>query len=252
MSLISGVGLQKFSYIGSDVALSPYNAYWRETKKVFIVHLLNSNRVQLYRPIREEEVSKTIEKISNASVDSKPINLSEAMIRLTSTIICRNVFLAGRDKSSVAIVRVMTFLMNPRSMKRAQEEVRNLIGKKGFADENDIQSLFYLKAVVKETFRLQPVVPLLIPQETIRKSNIGNYEIPAKTLVYVSAWAIGRDPEVWENPESFCPERFLVVELGLANLLHKFDWDMPDGIIKEDWDLDVNPGLTMFQKNDLC
>ncbi|XP_021284219.1 cytochrome P450 71D10-like [Herrania umbratica] len=195
-----------------------------------------------------------------------------------------NVFLAGRDTSSVAIVRVMTFLMkNPRSMKRAQEEVRNLFGKKGFADENDVQSLVYLKAVVKETFRLQPVVPLLIPRETIRKCNIGNYEIPAKPLVYVSASAIGREPEVWENPESFYPERFLgssidyrgldfewisfdagrrrcpgitmgtvVVELALAKLLYKFHWEMPDGMIKEDLDLDVNPDLTMSRKNDLC
>ncbi|KAK8527666.1 hypothetical protein V6N12_054871 [Hibiscus sabdariffa] len=81
-----------------------------------------------------------------------------------------------------------------------------------------------IKAVIKETFRLQPTVPLLMPRETLRKCSIGGYEVPAKSLVYVNAWAIGRDPEAWENPEEFCPERFIgvaTVELALANLLYQ-------------------------------
>ncbi|XVE94597.1 hypothetical protein REPUB_Repub02eG0022200 [Reevesia pubescens] len=390
-------GLQKFSYNGSDVAFSPYNAYWREIKKICVVHLLNPNRVQLYRPIREFEVSQMIENISKSSIAShdQPINLSEAMIRLTSTIICRvgfgkreenegstrsrfhgliyetqamftsfffsdyfpsigwvdkltgllgrleknfkefdafyqelieehldpkrpkpevediidvflqiwkdrvvtvdisfdhikailmNVFLGGTDTGAATVIWAMTLLMkNPSSMKKAQEEVRNLIGKKGFVDEDDIQNLVYLKAVVKETFRLQPPLPLLVPRETIRNCKIGEYEIPAKTLVYVNAWAIGRNPESWENPENFDPDRFLdspidykgldfelipfgagrrrcpgiymgtqTIELPLANLLYQFDWEMPIGMNKEDLDFDVIPGITTHKKNALC
>ncbi|WRX31353.1 Cytochrome P450 - like 10 [Theobroma cacao] len=82
-------GSYKLSYKGLDLAFSPYTAYWREIRKICVVHLFNSNRVQLYRPIREDEVSRLIAKISKLSVDSKPVNLSEAMMCLTSTIICR-------------------------------------------------------------------------------------------------------------------------------------------------------------------
>jgi cytochrome P450 len=167
-------------------------------------------------------------------------------------------------------------------MRKAQEEVRNLFGNKGFVHEDDVQQLPYLKAVVKETMRLQPTAPLLIPRETTKECCVGGYEIPAKTLVYVSAWAVGRDPEAWENPYEFNPDRFLgssidlkgndfelipfgagrricpgifialaTVELSLANLLHKFDWEMPSGVEDIDMD-DVLPGLVPHMRDALC
>ncbi|KAL6316412.1 hypothetical protein AAG906_018115 [Vitis piasezkii] len=195
-----------------------------------------------------------------------------------------NIFVGGTDTGAATVIWVMTALMkNPRVMKKAQEEVRNTFGKKGFIGEDDVEKLPYLKAVVKETMRLLPAAPLLIPRETLQKCSIDGYEIPPKTLVFVNAWAIGRDPEAWENPEEFIPERFLgssvdfggqnyklipfgagrrvcpaihigavTVELTLANLLYSFDWEMPAGMNKEDIDFDVIPGLTMHKKNALC
>ncbi|KAL5780648.1 hypothetical protein ACOSQ2_011385 [Xanthoceras sorbifolium] len=170
----------------------------------------------------------------------------------------------------------MTYLMKyPREMIKVQEEVRNLIGGKGFVDEDDVQKLPYLKAIIKETMRLQPVAPLLLPRETTEKCILDGYEIPSKTLVFVNTWAIGRDPEVWDNPERFidssidmkgqhfelipfgagrriCPGLHMgiaTVELALANLLYKFDWEMPVGLKKEALDFDVLPGITMHKKN---
>ncbi|KAL6316444.1 hypothetical protein AAG906_018147 [Vitis piasezkii] len=252
---------QRLSYNGLDLAFSPYNDYWREMRKICVLHLFTLKRVKSYTSIREYEVSQMIEKISKLASASKLINLSEALMFLTSTIICRN----------------------PRVMKKAQEEVRNTFGKKGFIGEDDVEKLPYLKAVVKETMRLLPAAPLLIPRETLQKCSIDGYEIPPKTLVFVNAWAIGRDPEAWENPEEFMPERFLgssvdfrgqhyklipfgagrrvcpglhigvvTVELTLANLLHSFDWEMPAGMNEEDIDLDTIPGIAMHKKNALC
>nr|KJB17913.1 hypothetical protein B456_003G023600 [Gossypium raimondii] len=288
-------------------------------RKICVVHLFSG--MQQYRPIREGEVARLIEKISKLSVDSKPVNLSESMMCLSSTIICRiafgkrydeegaersrfhellnesqaifssfscsdyfpymgwldrftglhsrlektfkeldtfyqqlidehldpnrlkpqqedildvllqtwkdhdfsfdltidqikailmNVFIGGTDTSSATVIWVMSFLMkNPKCLKKTQAEIRNLVGQKGFVNEDDTRDLTYLKAVIKETFRLQSIAPLLVPRETLRKCNIGGYDIPAKTLVYVNAWAIGKDPETWENPEEFYPERFI-------------------------------------------
>ncbi|PPD92037.1 hypothetical protein GOBAR_DD11024 [Gossypium barbadense] len=318
----------KLSYNSSDLAFSPYNDYWREMRKICAVHLFS--RVQQYRPIREDEVAHLIEKISKLSVDSKPVNLSEAITftglhsRLEKTFkehdtfyqqlidehldpnrlkpqqedildvllqtwkdhdfsfdltidqikaVLMNVFIAGTDTTAATIIWVMNFLMkNPKCLKKTQAEVRNLIGKRGFVNEDDTRDLTYLEAVVKETFRLQPIAPLLVPRETLRKCNIGGYDIPAKTFVYVNTWAIGKDPETWENPEEFYPERFIgsptdykgqhfelipfgagrracpgmhmgvaVVELALANLLYKFDWEMPIAMTKEDIDFGVKP-----------
>nr|UVC46136.1 cytochrome P450 [Ilex asprella] len=195
-----------------------------------------------------------------------------------------DIFIAGTDTSAATTVWAMTGLMkHPRAMKRAQEEVRNIIRDKSFVDESDLQKLHYLKAVVKETLRLYNPVPLLAPHESTESCNINGYEIPPKTKVFVNAWAIGRDPESWENSEEFSPERFLGnsidfygkhfefipfgagrrgcpgihlgvvnVELALANLVYSFDWELPVGIKEEDIDIDATPGIIFHKKNPLC
>ncbi|CAI0403754.1 unnamed protein product [Linum tenue] len=170
-----------------------------------------------------------------------------------------NIFVGGSDTSAATVIWSMTYLMkNPVAMGKAQKEVRLAIGNKDFVNEQDIQQLPYFKAVVKETMRLQPPVPLLVPKESTQKCSLGGYEIPAKTAVHINAWAIGRDPEAWrENPEEFKPERFIGssidvkgadfelipfgdgrricpaihmglanVELSLANLICAFDWEI--------------------------
>ncbi|KAG4180891.1 hypothetical protein ERO13_A10G193200v2 [Gossypium hirsutum] len=314
--------IRKLSYNASDLSFSPYSESWKGIRKICVVHLFS--RVRKYRSIREDEVAGLVEKICRLSVDSKPVNLSEAMVCLSCSIISRvgfgkrlkpeqedildvllqtwkdrdflfdltldhikavimNVLFAGTETTAVTVIWVMSFLMkNPDCLKKAQEEVRGLIGKKGFLNEDDVQALTYLQAVVKETFRLQPAVPLLLPRETLRKCCIGGYKVPANTLVYVNAWAIGRDPEAWKNPEEFCPERFIgssidykglnfelipfgagrrvcpgmhmavaAVELALANLLYKFDWEMPTEMNKENLSFDGTPGLVTHKKDAL-
>ncbi|WOH00909.1 hypothetical protein DCAR_0520285 [Daucus carota subsp. sativus] len=197
--------------------------------------------------------------------------------------ILMNVLVAGTDTSAAAVVWAMSLLIkNPTPMKKVQQEVRELIGEKGFVDENDVQKLVYLKAVVKEAMRLHPPSPL-IPRETIDKCVINGYEIEAKTRVYVNAYAIGRDPECWNNPDEFLPERFenssidfrgqhfelipfgtgrricpgismgvATTELALANLLYSFNWELPPGEDRKDIDMAALPGMTVHKKNHLC
>jgi cytochrome P450 len=190
----------------------------------------------------------------------------------------------GTDTTSASAVWAMTALIkNSRVMKKVQEEIRNSRDKKDFLDEDDIQNLAYLKAVIKETFRLYLPGPLLVPRESREKCTIGGYQIPANTILYVNAWAIHRDFDIWKDPEEFYPERFLensinfngqdfelipfgagrricpgismgvaLLELILANLLYSFDWELPQGLVKEDIDTERCVGLTQHKKNHLC
>jgi cytochrome P450 len=168
-------------------------------------------------------------------------------------------------------------------MKKVQEEIRNFGGKKDFLDENDIQNFSYMKAVIKETLRLYLPAPLLVPRESRENCTISGYNIPASTIVYVNAWAIQRDLNIWKNPEEFYPERFLdssinflgqdfelipfgagrricpgmslgvaSLEIILANLLFSFDWKLPHGLVVEDIDIEMLPGITQHKKNPLC
>lgn len=80
-----------------------------------------------------------------------------------------NIFIAGTDTVAATMVWTMTTLMkNPRVMNKAQKKVRTLVGEKCFVDEDDIQKLTYIKALVKESMRLYPAAPLLIPRETLQ------------------------------------------------------------------------------------
>ncbi|KAL0385020.1 UNVERIFIED_CONTAM: cytochrome [Sesamum radiatum] len=197
--------------------------------------------------------------------------------------ILMNILVAGTDANVAVVIWTMTVLMkNPITMKKAQAEIRNL-GKKNLIDDNDIASLPYLRAIIKEVFRLYPPAPILVPRETSEKCTINGYEIQPKTLVHINAWAIARDPEFWKDADEFVPERFLeseidvrgrhpelipfgigrrgcpgmtmgmaMVDIMVANLLHAFDWELPPGLKEDDLDFDMMPGLTMPKKNALC
>jgi cytochrome P450 len=96
----------------------------------------------------------------------------------------------------------------PNLMQKVQSEIDNVVGTHRKVTENDIPKLHYLQAVLKETFRLHPPVPLLIPRESRTTCKIAGYEIPANTRMFVNVWGMGRDPRIWEDPLKYNPERF--------------------------------------------
>ncbi|XP_010480461.1 PREDICTED: cytochrome P450 71B2-like [Camelina sativa] len=132
-----------------------------------------------------------------------------------------NIFLGGIDTIAIILIWAMTELIrNPRVMKKAQEEIRAVLGgKREKITEEDLEKVEYLKLIVKETLRLHPSVPS-IPRESMSQLTIQGYDIPAKTWMYINVWAIGRDPKIWENPEEFIPERFKKEPLLLVPVKH--------------------------------
>ncbi|KAL3329386.1 hypothetical protein AABB24_036466 [Solanum stoloniferum] len=98
----SFLGQQKLSYNGLDIGFAPYNDYWREMRKICVVHLFSLKKVQSFSSIREDEVSRMIMKISQQAATSQIINLSNLVISLTSTIICRVAFGIRYDEEAHA------------------------------------------------------------------------------------------------------------------------------------------------------
>ncbi|CAL5190728.1 unnamed protein product [Lathyrus oleraceus] len=371
------------TYNATDIAFAPYGDYWRQLRKVCIVELLSLKRVQSFRSIREEVVSKLVKSITTR--EGSIVNLTENVFSMTYEItsravfgkrtkheqvfktameeivsllggfciadlypsvkillqrvsraktrfekVCRetdrllqdiindhrsnyrdeedlvdvllkfqqdnhltddnvkaviqDLFTAGSETSSgIVLWAISEMVKNPKAMEEAQAEVRSVFDRKGYVDETSLHQLIYLKSVVKETLRLHPVVPLLIPRESRERSRINGYEIPAKTRVAVNVWAIGRDPRYWDEAESFKPERFVNspldfrgtdfefipfgagrricpgiafalpnVELPLAMLLYHFDWKLQNGMKNEELDMSDSFGFSLRRKNDLC
>jgi cytochrome P450 len=173
-------------------------------------------------------------------------------------------------------------LLQPNIMKHAQKELDNLVGTNRLVEESDLQDLPYIQAILKETFRLHPPAPFLVPHHSIEACQVEGYIIPANTRVIVNVWAIGRDPNTWENPLKFDPDRFmkhpeidvqgqdfsllpfgsgrrgcpgrsfgmLVVQIMLARLLQSFDWSLPNN--QHDLDMSERFGLDLKKAEALC
>ncbi|KAH0741447.1 hypothetical protein KY290_034490 [Solanum tuberosum] len=120
-----------------------------------------------------------------------------------------DLFFGGTETSSVIIQWALSELMkNPNVMAKAQAEVRCVCKGKKDLNDNDVEELKYLKLVINETLRLHPASPLLGLRQCREETKIEGYTIPLKAQVIVNGWAIARDPENWDDPETFVPERF--------------------------------------------
>ncbi|KAL7218508.1 hypothetical protein ACSBR2_011715 [Camellia fascicularis] len=221
------------------------------------------------------DVLLEIQKDSSSSMDG-----GASLGRDNLKAIILDMFAAGADTTYTVLEWTMTELLrHPIIMKKLQEEVRGIAPKKANLSEDDLEQMHYLKAIIKETLRLHPPVPLLIPRESTKHVKLQGYDIPTKTRVFINAWAIGRDPLSWEEPEEFRPERFLNsfidfngqnfqfipfgagrrgcpgivfaianLELVLASLVHKFDWALPGGVTGDNMDLAESSGITIHRK----
>lgn len=167
-------------------------------------------------------------------------------------------------------------LSNPFAIAKAKEELEQVIGKGKIVEESDLSKLPYLSCIVKETLRIHPSIPFLVPRKVYNQVKIDNYIIPEGTQVLVNAWAIGRDSNIWEDSMKFKPERFLTSELDirgqdfelipfgagrricpglplairmipmmLGSLLNNFDWKIDNGIRCEELDMTERFGITL-------
>ncbi|KAL6961300.1 hypothetical protein U1Q18_039067 [Sarracenia purpurea var. burkii] len=177
---------------------------------------------------------------------------------------------AGTDTSTVTMEWAISLLVNhPEVLKKARMEIDTQVGQDRLIDEDDLSKLHYLQAIILETFRLFPTVPLLVPHMSSGDCTIVGYDVPCNTLLLVNAWAVHRDPKVWDDSTSFKPERFegkevdehklmpfgmgrracpgtslaqRVVGLTLGSLIQCFEWRR---ISEELVDLTEGKGVTM-------
>ncbi|RDX93247.1 Cytochrome P450 71D8, partial [Mucuna pruriens] len=264
------------------------------------MHLITGLKAKLDK--MHMKLDKILEKIikenqaNEGMGEEKNENLVEVLLRvqhsdnLDTSITTNNVkaviwdiFAAGTDTSGRVLEWAMSEMMrNPIVRKKAQAEIRQMLRGKETIHESNLGGLSYLKAVIRETLRLHPPLPLLLPRECIEACMIDGYDLPTKTKVIVNVWAIGRDPDHWHDAERFIPERFhdtcidykgtdfeyipfgagrrmcpgisfgiASVEFALAKLLYHFNWELLEGMKPEELDMDEAFGVVVARKNNL-
>ncbi|KAI3876248.1 hypothetical protein MKX03_028478 [Papaver bracteatum] len=194
------------------------------------------------------------------------------------TAFIMEMILGGTDTTVSTIEWVMTEVVrNPVVMRKAKDEIAQVVGYNRKIEEKDIENLPYLGAVIKEAMRLNPVAPFLIPRTTVEDTEFMGYIVPKDTAVFVNIWGIGRDSASWDDPLSFNPERFLgnttdyrgqhsrflpfgagrricpglpmvhqILPMVVGSLLQSFDWTLENGAAPES--IDMNETLEMSLK----
>ncbi|PRQ54537.1 putative beta-amyrin 24-hydroxylase [Rosa chinensis] len=136
----------------------------------------------------------------------------QAEVQITRTHVkafLLDLFIGGTATTAEAMQWGVAELINhPDIFNKVREEMKTVVGSR-LVEESDVANLPYLQAVIKETLRLHPPVPLST-RESRETCKIKEFDIPEKTSVAINQYAIMRDPELWDNPDEFRPERFLV------------------------------------------
>ncbi|XP_027076840.1 cytochrome P450 71AU50-like [Coffea arabica] len=192
--------------------------------------------------------------------------------------------LAGALDTSATVVEwtLAELLKSQRVMKKVQQELEEVLGLDRMVEESDLEYLNYLNMAVKEALRLHPVAPLLVPHAAMEDCSVDGFHIPKNSRVIINVWTIGRDPNAWSDPEKFIPERFIgsnidvkghdfqllpfgsgrrgcpgvqlgltVVRLLVAQLVHCFNWELPNGMLPSELDMTEEFGLVMTRANHL-
>lgn len=121
-----------------------------------------------------------------------------------------DVFNAGLETSSTTLRWLVAFLATyPEIQARVHAEMDDVIGSGRLPHLSDRGSLPYLESTIAEVLRIRAIVPLSLPHKSTCDTSLGGYDVPKDTMLITNIWAIHHDPDEWDKPEVFNPERFL-------------------------------------------
>ncbi|KAK6233417.1 hypothetical protein QUC31_005823 [Theobroma cacao] len=161
-------------------------------------------RVQQWREGKKKEPEDLLDAFILAKdSDGKPA-LSVEEIKAQ----CFDLMLATVDNPANAAEWAMAEMINqPETLQKAIEEIDGVVGKDRLVQETDIPKLNFVKACAREAFRLHPMAPFNPPHVSNADAIVAGYFIPKGSHVLLSRVGLGRNPQVWDEPLKFKPER---------------------------------------------
>nr|AIR93636.1 CYP71AY2-like protein [Tabernaemontana elegans] len=210
-------------------------------------------------------------------------NPSGAKFRITNAdikaIIFELILAATLSVADVTEWAMVEILRDPKSLKKVYDEVREVCKEKKRVTGYDVEKLEYMHLCVKESTRIHPAAPLLVPRECREDFEVDGYTVPKGAWVLTNCWAVQMDPKIWPEPEKFDPERYIRnpmdfygsnfelipfgtgrrgcpgilfgvtnAELLLAAMFYHFDWEIADGKKPEEIDLTEDFGAGCIMK----
>ncbi|GMI69157.1 cytochrome p450 79a2 [Hibiscus trionum] len=180
-----------------------------------------------------EEATRVLEKNHNPIIESRiqqwrdgkidePQDLLDVLVSLTddngTPLLSVNeikaqineIMIASVDNPSNVVEWALAEMLNkPETFQKAINELDNVVGKDRLVQEYDFPQLNYIKACLREAFRLHPVSPFNVPHKSVTDTTVAGYFIPKGSHVIVSRIRLGQNPKLWDEPCNFNPERHL-------------------------------------------
>jgi cytochrome P450 len=174
----------------------------RRALRDYINEVGNLVREKRASPVETDDLLSAVLNAVDEEGDGNGMTNEQALDELLT------IYIAGHHTTSVALSWTFYLLAkHPEIEKRILEEVRQVVGQRRI-DLSDLPKLQYTEMVIKESLRLYPPAYVLFAREALEDVNLGEHWIKKGGWIYMYPYVVHRDPQNFENPETFDPERF--------------------------------------------
>ncbi|KAI3317331.1 cytochrome P450 [Xylariaceae sp. AK1471] len=135
----------------------------------------------------------------------------------------------GSDTSSSLILAIVqALILNPEVQEKAHREISAVVGEDRSPEWSDMDKLPYINMIVKEGHRWRPILPLCFPHALGQDDWVEGKFLPKGTTIILNVWGMHMDPQIWEDPEKFNPDRYKNHSLLAPDYVAAGDWQKRD------------------------
>lgn len=168
--------------------------YFQRVTAFFTRSMARAEQMESWNWTKEALSRKASQELSRTELSYTVGMLLEASVETTPTVL---------------EVLVMACVLHPAVVARAQKELDTIVGQERLPSFDDMPDLRYINALVSEVLRWRPAVPLGFPHACTQDDEYMGYRIPKDIPVFATQWALDLDPDLFEDPFEFKPERWL-------------------------------------------
>ncbi|KAL1745669.1 cytochrome P450 [Schizophyllum fasciatum] len=126
-----------------------------------------------------------------------------------------SIYEAGSETTPASLRNwLLLVAAHPEVQAKAQDEIDRVVGEGRMPEYKDAEDMPYLRAIIQEAHRFRNIVPLGLPHRAMRDLRYKDYLIPQGATILANLHGLFRDPELFDDPYTFNPERYMLSEHG--------------------------------------
>lgn len=180
-------------------ALSPWGRYLRIKAQISDILYAEIAKARADDGSREDILARLIRESAKLGIELTDEAIRDQLLTLVA---------AGHETTATGLGWTFQFLLShPQVLARAKAELAEVVGE-GPVEAEHVAKLDYLDAVVQESLRLFPPIPIVL-RWLSQETEVAGYTLPAETVVCPCTYLLHREPDVYADPLVFQPERLL-------------------------------------------